>query len=274
MRIYQNVVGMSTQAFLVKTDRSLGKNLERLSSGRRINRAADDVAGLAISEKMRSQISGYKQAVHNVQASISLIQTAEKALSGIHTALNRMRDLAIQAKNGTMQDVDRQKLQTEFAALKTEIDRIANTTDYNTMKLLNGSHSGGIYFRLDTGNGVGEVIQVKIGASHTVGLGIDELDLNTAADAESSILAIDNAVNTVTKTRSNLGAAQNRLEHTVSSLSITIENLAASESRIRDMDMAEEMSVFSRNQILMQSAMAMMAQANSNAQYVMKLIAG
>lgn len=275
MRIVNNVSAMNTHRVMVGTDNSMSKNLERLSSGLRINRAADDAAGLAISEKMRNQISGTKQAIRNAQDGISLIQTAEGALNETHSILNRMRDLAVQAKNGTLKDDDRSKLDAEFKALQTEIDRIANTTEFNTMKLLDGSQSGdGINFHVGANTGSDHVINIKINDTTTSALAVDSaaVSISSATNASGAIDAIDAAISSISTLRGNLGAVQNRLEHTINNLGTIQENLAASESRIRDVDMAEEMTQFSKNQILMQSATAMLAQANSKPQSVLKLL--
>jgi flagellin len=287
---------MNTNRMLQATDSAMNKNLEKLSSGLRINRAADDAAGLAISEKMRNQVSGTKQAMRNAQDGISMIQTAEGALNETHAILNRMRDLAVQSKNGTLQDDDRDKLNKEFTALQAEIDRIADTTEFNTKKLLDGSQANGIIFHVgaNTGNsheisialnasdskslGVGgaytstETVQNKKGKEETTEVqhsGISVASINNAAGA---INAIDNAISTVSTSRGTLGAVQNRLEHTINNLGVISENLAASNSRIRDVDMAEEMTDFSKNQILTQSATAMLAQANAKPQSVLKLL--
>jgi flagellin len=272
MRIVNNISAMNTHRVLQGTDNAMGKNLEKLSSGLRINRAADDAAGLAISEKMRNQISGTKQAMRNAQDGISMIQTAEGALNETHAILNRMRDLAVQAKNGTLKDDDRDKLNKEFTALQTEINRIASTTEFNTMKLLDGSQSNGIVFHVGANTGQPHEISIALDSSSSDALGIGNSSIGTAADAKTSIDAIDSAISDVSTTRGSLGAVQNRLEHTINNLGVIAENLASSESRIRDVDMAEEMTDFSKNQILTQSATAMLAQANAKPQSVLKLL--
>lgn len=278
MRIVNNISAMNTHRVLSGIDNSLSKNLEKLSTGLRINRAADDAAGLAISEKMRNQISGLQQAIRNAQDGISLIQTAEGALNETHSILNRMRDLAVQAKNGTYTNDDREKLNKEFKALREEVGRIARDTEFNTLKLLSGRFaSNGLKFQI--GANKSQDITLTIQNMTSGGLGINALALlsgtgssATAADYDNVISKLDEAIKKVSEERANLGAIQNRLEHTINNLGVTAENLSASESRIRDVDMAAEMTKFTKNQILMQSATAMLAQANAKPQMVLSLL--
>jgi len=278
MRIVNNISAMNTHRVLSGIDNSLSKNLEKLSTGLRINRAADDAAGLAISEKMRNQISGLQQAIRNAQDGISLIQTAEGALNETHSILNRMRDLAVQAKNGTYTNDDREKLDKEFKALREEVGRIARDTEFNTLKLLSGQFaSDGLKFQI--GANKSQDITLTIQNMTSGGLGINDLALlsgtgssATAADYDNVISKLDEAIKKVSEERANLGAIQNRLEHTINNLGVTAENLSASESRIRDVDMAAEMTKFTKNQILMQSATAMLAQANAKPQMVLSLL--
>ena len=281
MRIVNNISAMNTNRVLGNTDSSMGKTLEKLSSGLRINRAADDAAGLAISEKMRSQIGGMKQAIRNAQDGISFIQTAEGALNETHSLLRRMRDLAVQASNGIYTDEDKQKLQEEFTQLYEEIDRIATTTEFNTQTLLSGQFASGSDISFQIGANADQTITASIEDMRASGLGL-AASLKTAASGIGSgsssggiaavISGIDGAINTVSAERSKLGAIQNRLEHTIANLGVTTENLAASESRIRDVDMAQEMTEFTKSQILMQSATAMLAQANMKPQAVLQLL--
>lgn len=269
---------MNTQRVLSGTDNAISKNLEKLSTGLRINRAADDAAGLAISEKMRNQISGLQQAIRNAQDGISLIQTAEGALNETHSILNRMRDLAVQAKNGTYTNEDREKLDKEFKALREEVGRIARDTEFNTLKLLSGQFAtNGLKFQI--GANKSQDITLTIQNMTSGGLGINSLVLvngtgatATPADYDAVISTLDEAIKKVSEERANLGAVQNRLEHTINNLGVTAENLSASESRIRDVDMAAEMTKFTKNQILMQSATAMLAQANAKPQMVLSLL--
>jgi len=391
LRINQNIAAMNSYRNLSNTDNQLSKSLEKLSSGFRINRAADDAAGLAISEGLRSQVGGLKVAVRNSQDGISVVQTAEGALNESHSILQRMRDLSVQASNDGGLNADAKKaIQSEVTQLKSELDRIADTTTFNGKKLLDGAYSG----KFQVGANKGETISVGVGTSMgTVGLGISGVDvaavaqgvtttastvaatntttassatigaaaltatqfetldgsvsyggksldlssiqykstedatarlakLNTAlkdtfgvqadgttaqvsaanasalvisgtaagtaatlqevadanvtftraSGADVAIKSIDDAIKTVSKTRGDLGALQNRFEHTVNNLNVTVENLSASESRIRDADMAQEMMQFTRNQILSQAGTSMLAQANQGSQGVLSLL--
>lgn len=397
MRIQNNVSSLNAWRNLTGTDGSLGKSLERLSSGFRINRAADDAAGLAISEKMRAQIKGMNQAIRNAQDGISLVQTAEGALNEVHVILQRMRELSVQAANGTNTGADRNKIQSEMDELSSEITRITNTTRYNSKELVNGSMAsdgtGALTFQIgplanqtmtfsvaamdaytlgvsrdmrevtdnynllntigvnwDSATGFADgTYTVQVDYDATLGtyqadifdstgatvlaapvainpgetvtfanLGGDNLaitfdndlqrpsadatwtaqveiaragetqfsggyktadavtiaglDVTTEANATAAITALDNAINTVASQRAQLGAMQNRLEHTINNLSVVSENLTASESRIRDLDMAAEMTQFTKNQILMQAGTAMLAQANAKNQAVLSLL--
>ena len=280
MRIVNNISAMNTNRVLGATDNAMGKTLEKLSSGLRINRAADDAAGLAISEKMRAQIRGMKQAIRNDQDGISFIQTAEGALNETHAILNRMRELAVQASNGIYTEDDKQKLQEEFTQLYDEIDRIALNTEFNTKKLLSGSYaSSGVVFQI--GPNANQMISGTIKSMTASGLGLSGAlktpktgigSGSSYSGIQNVLTQIDKAIDKVSAERSKLGAIQNRLEHTIANLSVTVENLAASESRIRDADMAQEMTEFTKNQILIQSATAMLAQANMKPQAVLQLL--
>jgi flagellin len=253
-----------------------GKNLEKLSSGYKINRAGDDAAGLAISEKMRGQINGLEMASKNAEDGISLIQTAEGGLNETHSILQRMRELAVQAANGTNDATDDlANIQKEVTALITEVDRIADSTKFNKIDLLNGSLSStGVTFQIGANNQTYEQVELKIanmtaGAS---GLAISGVDLSTQTGAQAALDTLDTAIGSVSTERANLGAMQNRLEHTVNNLGVTSENLTAAESRIRDVDMAKEMMEFTKNNILSQAAQAMLAQANQQPQGVLQLL--
>jgi flagellin len=271
----------------------MSKSLEKLSSGFRINRAADDAAGLAISEGLRSQVGGLKVAVRNSQDGISVVQTAEGALNESHSILQRMRDLSVQASNDGGLNADAKKaIQAEVTELSAELTRIADTTKFNGNKLLDGTYDK----KFQVGANVGESIGVKI-EGDAVGEGFDAADLGvgtldvttagtagtpasgttaavagTPSGAEAAITAIDAAIKTVSTARADLGAKQNRFEHTINNLSVTAENLSASESRIRDADMAQEMMQFTRNQILSQAGTSMLAQANQGSQGVLSLL--
>ncbi|HHU83269.1 MAG TPA: flagellin [Firmicutes bacterium] len=291
MRIVNNISAMNTHRQLGIADGNLSKSLERLSSGLRINRAGDDAAGLAISEKMRAQIRGMNQAVRNAQDGISVIQTAEGALAEVHNMLNRMRELTVQAGNSTLTDGDKQKLNDEFFLLSKEITRIAETTEFNTMVLLSGAFAPGApadapgKITLQIGPNAGQTLEIEIGDMRAETLNVQAKKIlsstegtlfigsgSTANNISEALLAIDGAIEDVSAQRASLGAYQNRLEHTIQNLSITAENLSAAESRIRDADMPAEMAEFTKNQILLQSSTAMLAQANMKPQVVLSLL--
>lgn len=269
MRINNNLMAMNAHRQLAINQGNVQKSIEKLSSGLRINRAGDDAAGLAISEKMRGQIRGLNQAVRNAQDGISLIQTAEGALNETHAILQRMRELAVQAANDTNTDDDRAALQNEVSELLDEIDRIAGNTEFNTKTLLDGSVTDLVFH---IGANDGQSIKLTIAAMDTTGLSVDGVDISTQAGADTAISTIDDAIKLVSDERSKLGAYQNRLEHTIANLGTSAENLQAAESRIRDVDMAAEMMAFTKNQILQQASTAMLAQANMAPQSVLQLL--
>lgn len=245
------------------------KSIEKLSSGLRINRAGDDAAGLSISEKMRAQIRGLNQASRNAQDGISLIQTAEGALNETHAILQRMRELAVQAANDTYVDNDRSYIQAEIKQLTAEINRIASTTEFNTQKLLDGTYIGK---KFQIGANANQMVTLSITSMESSALKIDNIQVNSYVNANQAISTINGAISIVSKERSNLGAIQNRLEHTIKNLDTAAENLQASESRIRDVDMAKEIMQFSKLNILNQAAQTMLAQANQNPQSVLQLL--
>jgi flagellin len=274
MRINHNIASLNTYRQLTINNNAGSKSLEKLSSGYRINRAGDDAAGLAISEKMRGQIRGLNQAERNAQDAISLIQTAEGALNETHSILQRMRELAVQSASDTNTDDDRKELQKEISQLLEEIDRISTDTEFNTMKLLNGSYET-TALTFQVGANSGQIVDINLNdMSATTGLGLSTTNVNleTRTGASTAIEEIDKAIINVSSERAKLGAMQNRLEHTINNLGTTSENLTASESRIRDVDMAKEMMEFTKNSILQQAATAMLAQANSQPQGVLQLL--
>ena len=266
MRIQHNIAALNTHRALGSNQAAASKNLEKLSSGYQINRAGDDAAGLAISEKMRGQISGLNMASKNAQDGISLIQTAEGALNEVHSILQRQRELAVQSANDTNTDDDRTQLQAEVTQLDAEITRISEQTEFNTQKLLNGDFNAK---KFHIGANKDQTIDLTIADTSTAATGSD---ISTQGGAETAIDAIDTAINTISTTRANLGANQNRLEHTINNLGATSENLTAAESRIRDTDMAKEMMEFTKNNILTQAAQSMLAQANQQPQGVLQLL--
>ena len=275
MRINHNLSALNAWKNMTVNDGGQTKSLEKLSSGLRIGRAADDAAGLSISEKMRGQISGLNQASRNAQDGISLLQTAEGALQETHTILQRMRELAVQSASDTVTNEDRAEVQKEINALRVEIDRISTDTEFNTQKLLNGSYSSKI---IHIGANASQSLTVTIGSMDADALGVDGataelgIDVSTQSDANTAITTINTAINTVSGERSKLGAIQNRLEHTIANLSTSAENLTAAESRIRDVDIAVEMMNFTKYQILSQASTAMLAQANAKPQAVLQLL--
>jgi flagellin len=274
MRINHNIASLNTYRQLTINTTAGSKSLEKLSSGYRINRAGDDAAGLAISEKMRGQIRGLNQAERNAQDAISLIQTAEGALNETHSILQRMRELAVQSASDTNTDDDRKELQKEISQLLEEIDRISTDTEFNTMKLLNGSYET-TALTFQVGANSGQIVDINLNSmSATTGLGLSTTNVNleTRTGASTAIEEIDKAIINVSSERAKLGAMQNRLEHTINNLGTTSENLTASESRIRDVDMAKEMMEFTKNSILQQAATAMLAQANQQPQSVLQLL--
>lgn len=250
-------------------------NMEKLSSGMRINKAGDDAAGLSISEKMRGQINGLDQASRNAQDDVSLIQTAEGAMSETHSILQRMREVSVQSANDTNSTEDREALQNEMDQLIEEVDRISDDTQFNGKKLINGDATGSGALNFQIGANEGESIDLEINSMSASGVGISGLagsGITSVSGAESAITTIDNAIQDVSNERSKLGAYQNRLEHTISNVDNAAENLQAAESRIRDTDMAEEMMDFTKNNILSQASQSMLAQANQQPQSVLQLL--
>lgn len=269
MFINTNVGAINANRNLSFNNTQMSKTMEKLSSGYRINRAADDAAGLAISEKMIYQINGLNQAQRNAQDGISLLQTAEGDLTEVHSMLQRMNTLANQAANGTYQDGDRKNIQGEITQLLSEIDRITGNSNFNGVKLLNGSTTS-VNFQI--GVTKDEQLNVKFASMKVSSLGLSGLSISSASSAKAALSTIKTAIEKVSTRRADLGAYQNRLEHTINSLGVTSENLSAANSRIKDADMATEMTAFTKNQILVQAGTAMLAQANSAPQAVLKLL--
>ena len=255
MVVQHNLTAANTNRQLGITTNGLQKSTEKLSSGYKINRAADDAAGLSISEKMRNQIRGLNKASDNAQDGISLVQTAEGALNEVHSMLQRMSELAVQASNGTNATQDRTALDNEVQQLKTEIERVGTTTQFNKMDILTGDFSSNNEKTLQVGANQNQVITIAISAlTSTVGSALDaQVKVGTASAAQSSISIIQNSITSLSALRSKLGALQNRLEHTVANLDNISENTQSAESRIRDTDMAEEMVQYSKNNILQQA---------------------
>lgn len=274
MVVQHNLTAVNTNRQLGITTSGLQKSTEKLSSGYKINRAADDAAGLSISEKMRNQIRGLNKASDNAQDGISLVQTAEGALNEVHSMLQRMSELSVQAANGTNDTTDRSSINDEIQQLKTEIQRVGNTTQFNKMNILDGTFSNGANKLLQVGANANQTIQIDIDALQSVvGSSLKaDLKTGTATNAQSAIGVVQNSIEKLSKLRSKLGAVQNRLEHTVANLDNISENTQSAESRIRDTDMAEEMVQYSKNNILQQAGQSMLAQANQANQGVLSLL--
>ena len=274
MVVQHNLQAANTNRQLGITTSAQAKSTEKLSSGYKINRAADDAAGLSISEKMRSQIRGLNKASSNAQDGVSLVQTAEGALNETHSILQRMNELATQAANGTNTSVDRSAIRAELDQLKSEINRIKSTTQFNTMNLLDGTFSGAKNrMKLQVGALSGQSIDFSIANMSATKIGLKKsLSVSTFTKAGSYMKSVQDAIEVVSKQRSAMGAIQNRLEHTIANLDTTSENTQSAESRIRDTDMASEMVTYSKNNILAQAGQSMLAQANQSTQGVLSLL--
>ena len=282
MVVQHNLTAMNTQRQLNITTGTQSKVTEQLSSGYKINRAADDAAGLTISEKMRSQIRGLTQASANAEDGVSAVQTAEGALAEVHDMLQRMNELAVKSANGTNTSADRIAIQKEVNALVSEINRVSQSSEFNTLKLLDGSFTGKT-LQVGAANKTEQTIKISITAMNATGLGISKLKdpsldktstdtLATQAGAKSAISLITKAIAQVSSQRSSLGAIQNRLEHTIKNLDNIVENTTAAESAIRDTDMASAMVKYSTQNILAQAGQSMLAQANQSTQGVLSLL--
>ena len=274
-----NIFSMNAQRNVKNTQNQLGTAVQRLSSGLRINSAKDDAAGMAISMKLSAHIRSINQAVRNAQDGISVVQTAEGGMNEIHNILTRMRELAIQAATGTLSPSDRTALQTEFADLKTEITRISDTTEFNGLKLLDGSMSAnGVSLQVGINNTSNDRIQITGGSlnnidSSSLGLSGSISSIDSATNAQSMLALVDSAIGTVSTRRGNLGAAQNRLGSTIANLEIAAENLSAANSRIKDADFAIETANLTRSQIILQAGVAVLSQANTLPHYALQLLA-
>ena len=301
LRINSNIAAVNAYRNLSSTDKAMKNSLEKLSSGLRINRAADDAAGLSISQGLQSQIGGLQVAARNAQDGINVVQTADGALGESEAILQRMRDLAVQASNSGSQDASAQgAAQTEFTQLNSELDRIVSTTKFGSQKILDGTYSGG--FQMDSGTGAGSQITVDLASATLTGMapagaakanaadtaitGLDSTGLGTTTlsltgtvsanghsnQAQDAVDQLDDAIKFVSTVRANLGAYQNRFDHTINNINVAVENLSASKSAITDTDMAQEMTNFTKSQILQQAGTAMLAQANQAPQGVLKLL--
>jgi flagellin len=275
MRITTNVAAINTQRQLVTSQRNIQNSMAQLSSGYRINRSADDAAGLAISENMKAQLRSIAQAKRNANDGISLVQTAEGAMGEINNLGVRLRELAIQASSDTVGEKERGFINVEVQQLKSEINRIANSANWNSVPLLDGSTP---VFDIQIGSNATENDVISYDASQNVatleGLGLAELDYSTKEGALAAIGALDNATNSVSGMRANIGALQNRLQSTLETLSVSEENIAAANSRIRDTDIAQTSSEMARNSVMLQAGTATLAQANQASMLAIKLIGG
>ncbi len=274
MVVQHNLTAMNSNRMLGITTSSQAKSTEKLSSGYKINRAADDAAGLSISEKMRRQVRGLTQASANAQDGISAVQTAEGALTEVHDMLQRMNELAVKAANGTNQSEDQSYIQKEVDQLVAEIDRVSETTTFNERNLLDGSFSA-VDLQVGAEGTSGNRISVTINSMSASGISVNGLasgGVTSVSSAQNAISTIKAAIKKVSEQRSNLGAIQNRLEHTINNLDNVVENTTSAESQIRDTDMATEMVKYSNNNILAQAGQAMLAQANQSNQGVLSLL--
>ncbi len=271
LRINTNVPSINAQRGLTAVGSRLEKNFQHLTTGLRIASAADDAAGLGISERLRAQTRSLTQAQRNANDGISLVQTAEGSLNEVSNILIRMRELAVQSNNGTVSAGDKDTLDQEFQDLISEVDRIAQSSDFNTIKLLDGSSST-VTFQVGSGVAATDTISVDLDSALASDLGVNSLDISSAGSPTGAISAIDAAIDQVSGVRGDLGAAQNRLQSTISNLGVSIESLSAAESRIRDVDVAFETADLTRNSILQQAALAMLAQANVQPQSALSLL--
>ncbi|MEO0661151.1 MAG: flagellin [Planctomycetota bacterium] len=275
LRVNTNIASLTAQRNLSVATGRLQGNYARLASGLRIAVAADDAAGLAISERMRSQIRSYNVASRNAQDGVSLAQTAEGALNEVSGILNRLRELSMQAANGTLSDSDRNTLNTEYTQLKEEIDRISSTTVFNGINLLDGSASSGIPIQVGIEDSISnDVIGITLESTSVNEMGLASTDVLSISNAQSSLTDIDTAIDSVNQARGVLGAQQNRMESALRSIQVQRENLSASESRIRDVDVAEETADLTRNSIMQQAATTILTQANVQPQIALTLLQG
>jgi flagellin len=271
LRIGTNVSSLTAQRNLMRATEGLNKNFEHLSTGKRISRAGDDAAGLAISARFQAQIRGLDQSVRNANDGISLVQTAEGALGEIESSLLRMRELAVQAGNGTLSDQDKDNIQNEFGQLQSSVDQIANSTSFNGIDLLNAGTSITLQIGPNTVQGV-DTLDMTLSSVTGSDLAIDTLDVGSTGDASAAITAIDAALDEVTSNRGTYGAIQNRLGAAISSLTVRSENLSAAYSRISDVDIAVETASMMKNTILQQAAISVLAQANQQPSTALSLL--
>ena len=272
LSVRTNVSSLTAQGNLSKTSADLQKSISRLSSGLRVQSAADDAAGLAISEDFKASISSLNQARRNANDGVSMIQTADGSLKEIGGLLTRMRELSVQARNGTVNTQQRGYLNDEFGQLRSEVDRIVNTTEFNGVDLLDGSQAGGLDFQVGKDTSTDDRLTMSIATSSASALGISASTISSTSGADSAITALDTAIQSISTRRAGLGAMQNRLSTTMSNLDTYSTNLSAANSRIIDVDVAEETANLTKNQILMQAGTAMLAQANQGPSSALQLL--
>ena len=272
LRINTNIASINAQRNLAEITNRLGQSFRRLSTGLRISVAADDAAGLAVSERLRSQIRSLGQVQRNANDAISLVQVGEGALNEVSNMLTRLRELTIQSANGTTSGTDRNTLHEEFAALVAEIDRIALSTEFNGVKLLDGSSSVASFQVGIHSNPAIDTLSVSLSPALSTSLALSTLDIGSAGDTSLALSQIDSAINSVLSLRGRFGAVQNRMQSTIANIAIARESLSAAESRIRDVDIAHETSVLTRNTIMQQAAVAILAQANAQPQIALALL--
>jgi len=286
LKIYNNVYSLSVQNTLGQNTKNMGSSLEKLSTGLRVNKAADDAAALMISTSLRADIASMDQAIRNTQDSMSLLNVAEGAINTQQTMLIRMRELAVESSTATLSTSQRSSINQEYTALKTEIDRISQATEFNGQKLLDGSLASAagsgvnasnalnvqIGIRNDVNSRLNLNTQVALNSMDTTTLGLNTTNITSATDAQAALDAIDSGINTITRARGNIGAVQNRLSMTISNLETSVENTTAADSNLRDADMAKEISKFTREQILVQASTSMLSQANLIPQSVLQLL--
>lgn len=272
LRVQTNVASLNAQRNLSRHTEALGRAFSRLSTGLRIATAADDAAGLAISERLRSQVRSLNQASRNAMDGISLLQTAEGAMNEVNTILVRLRELSVQAANGTVSNEDKETLDQEFQLLVSEIGRIAQATEFNGVALLDGT-TGAVTFQVGSGTSTGiDTLDVTLASILPTSLGLAALDIGSGGDQHAAIQAIDTAIDTVTQLRGDFGAAQNRLTSTIANIAVAAENLSAAESRIRDVDVASETAELTRTSILQQASISILSQANIQPQAALTLL--
>ncbi|MFN7587748.1 MAG: flagellin [Planctomycetota bacterium] len=272
LRVNTNVASINAQRNLGAVTDRLSSNYRRLSTGLRISSASDDAAGLAISERLRSQVRSLDQAKRNANDGISLVQTAEGALNEVSSILTRLRELAIQSSNGSVSNQDKETLDEEFQSLVSEVNRIGRSTEFNGIKLLDGSSST-VSFQVGFGTTSGiDTLSVSLSAALSTTLSLNSLDIGSGGATTTAISNIDSAINTISSLRGSLGAVQNRLGSTINNLAVQVENLSAAESRIRDVDVAYETAQLTRNNILQQASISVLSQANAQPQSALSLL--